>query len=1040
MARRAQLQWILFAGLLSGQGAAQAVKLSRPLPLGPEANGERIFESALAGNRIVYRADQDARDVVELYSATLDGSGPVVKLHPALAGGSDVLSFVVSPDGARIVYVADQDADEDYSLFSVPADGSAAPVELAEDLDYQARQEQPQITSDGSRVVFRLFGYVLRSVAIDGSTPPTTVWQFVDAYELAPDGSHAVFVDDGFRVAHVYSVPLDGSASPVPLSFGEQAEVVALRIAPDGARAVYTAWGTAGSTSGPRELFSVPTDGSASRVRLSAALSSGRNVESFEITPDGGRVVYLADQVNSRFELFSAPVDGSAPALRISGDTIGDGDVAGSPAFELAPGGRTLVFRADREQDGQFRLYRAPIDGSAPPVRLTLHATGEFHLDRAGSYVVYLRDLGSSLAELWSVPLHRPRARDLAGNPLGVGPRRLSADLVAGGTVAGFQITPDSRRVVFHAQRDSLQAELFVTAIGGGAPALELSAPLVSGGEIGARVGPAYHVSADSVRVVYLADQEIDELVELYGVPIDRSLAPVKLNGPLDPGPVAGDVLGFELPSDGLRFVYLADGDLDQVYELYSGRLDGSAPVVKLNGPLVENGGVASGWSLAPDGLRVVYLADQAIDQRFELYSVPVDRSSGPVRLNNPIIVADVAAYRLSPAGDTVIYSLGLDDLYGVPIQGGVAAVPLHGSLDAVPAFIEFTADGRRVLFLSPSGAQFTDLAAKLYSAPVDGSEAPLELSAVSGNPADVAGVAAAARGNFAAYVADQEADERFELYGVPADGRGPPARLNHALVPGGDVTGMGIGARGDRVVYLADAEVDGVVEIFSVDLRGAPPARRSGGGATPAHVKLNGPLAAGEDVTVFALDPDGARAAFLVQDAAADARLFSVPVAGGAALVLSTAADSVQAFRFSPDGLRLVYLARTAPNASGPTRIFSAPADGSGAPVELNGALVPGGSVPTGQPAQLYIDSSFTISPDGQWVAYRADQDVDERVELFLRRIDGSGSPIRVNDALVAGGDVPGPFLFTADSHGIAYVADQDTDEVLELYLAPLP
>jgi len=45
-----------------------------------------------------------------------------------------------------------------------------------------------------------------------------------------------------------------------------------------------------------------------------------------------------------------------------------------------------------------------------------------------------------------------------------------------------------------------------------------------------------------------------------------------------------------------------------------------------------------------------------------------------------------------------------------------------------------------------------------------------------------------------------------------------------------------------------------------------------------------------------------------------------------------------------------------------------------------------------------------FMTSSDSQWVVHGADQDEDERFELFLRPIDGSGDPIRVNDTLIAG------------------------------------
>ena len=45
-----------------------------------------------------------------------------------------------------------------------------------------------------------------------------------------------------------------------------------------------------------------------------------------------------------------------------------------------------------------------------------------------------------------------------------------------------------------------------------------------------------------------------------------------------------------------------------------------------------------------------------------------------------------------------------------------------------------------------------------------------------------------------------------------------------------------------------------------------------------------------------------------------------------------------------------------------------------------------------------------------------------------------GGSSPIRINPPLVAGGRV-GPFVISPDSKGVIYQAEQDTDEVYEIY-----
>ena len=62
--------------------------------------------------------------------------------------------------------------------------------------------------------------------------------------------------------------------------------------------------------------------------------------------------------------------------------------------------------------------------------------------------------------------------------------------------------------------------------------------------------------------------------------------------------------------------------------------------------------------------------------------------------------------------------------------------------------------------------------------------------------------------------------------------------------------------------------------------------------------------------------------------------------------------------------------------DTAGFLELYSTPIGGpAAAGVKLNGALVPGGNV----------SSSFQISPDSGRVFYLADQDMDEVIELYM-------------------------------------------------------
>jgi hypothetical protein len=67
--------------------------------------------------------------------------------------------------------------------------------------------------------------------------------------------------------------------------------------------------------------------------------------------------------------------------------------------------------------------------------------------------------------------------------------------------------------------------------------------------------------------VVYYAAQQTDNVRGLYSVPIGGPVAAgVKLNGPMV---LNGNVTNFQISSDGGRVVHVADQDTDEVFELY---------------------------------------------------------------------------------------------------------------------------------------------------------------------------------------------------------------------------------------------------------------------------------------------------------------------------------------------------------------------------------------------------------------------------------------------------------------------------------------
>ena len=240
------------------------------------------------------------------------------------------------------------------------------------------------------------------------------------------------------------------------------------------------------------------------------------------------------------------------------------------------------------------------------------------------SRVLYLADQDTfDVFELYSVPIS------------GGTPTKLNGPMVLDGDVSGAGWSLDSSTVVYRADQDTAQVvELYSVPITGGTPT-KLNGPMVAGGDLGdaaAFLSSSFSISPDSSRVVYVADQDTDNILELYSVPITGG-TPTKLNGPLVA--VGGDVFVFSISPDSARAVYLAHQDTFDVFELYSVPILNGTPT-KLNGPLVLGGDVgnvdaifSSGFSINPDSSTVVYLADQDTDNVQEFYSVPISDANG---------------------------------------------------------------------------------------------------------------------------------------------------------------------------------------------------------------------------------------------------------------------------------------------------------------------------------------------------------------------------------------------------------------------------
>lgn len=324
-----------------------------------------------------------------------------------------------------------------------------------------------------------------------------------------------------------------------------------------------------------------------------------------------------------------------------------------------------------------------------------------------GRWVVYTHaTVELTTRELWSVPA-------VGGDPI-----HLSGVLAVGDEVANFAISPDSTRVVFtRVLRNPIRTRLYSVPIGGGiAVALHPTLPPE-------RNTGHYEITPDSSQVVFRADLEVAGVFHLWSVPIDGGTAvPLHTGNPHASGDVTA--ADWRLTADGSRVVYRANYLDPAKIELWSNLLDGSDPV-RINGSLVTGGNVW-GFELAPNGTQLVYRADQAIDEVYELYRASIASGGTAVRLN-PALPAGRSVrleFAISSDGARVVYIANqafatVHDLWSVPLGGG-ASTKLNPGLVLGGDVHEFglLADGSTVVYRAD---QVTNGIDELFSVPIAG-------------------------------------------------------------------------------------------------------------------------------------------------------------------------------------------------------------------------------------------------------------------------------------------------------------------------------
>ena len=431
-------------------------------------------------------------------------------------------------------------------------------------------------------------------------------------------------------------------------------------VSPDGRFAIYV---HDAETDGAYELWSAPLAGGAP-VRLSGLLPAGEYARVHGFTPDGTRVLYSAHQESLGWtDLFAAPVDGSSGALRINAPIALD---RFAWPLGVSPDSTRVAYAVcNQASEGSscWELWIAGIDGGAPLRLLAAESGDRLIVPEVTSdfeHVVYLVDDDVLFAdEIWSIAT-------AGGQPV-----RLNGAMAAAGNVVSFALAFAGDRVAYVADQQTDEVfEAYVVGVAGGG-AVKISAPLPAGYDVFTLHSG---FSLDDERFLYLRTWPSGSGErDLWSAATDGSGA-VQVSPPV----VAGGFVWQLAPAAGDRVVWIGDQETDEVYEMYSAPVTGGA-MTKLSGTMVA-GGEVLGWSLSPDGGRLLYRADQEVNGRDELWSVPV-AGGVPTRLNARPVAAgaewDVEAAWWSADSSRVVYRSS---------ERGCAACPPLGRLWSAPA------------------------------------------------------------------------------------------------------------------------------------------------------------------------------------------------------------------------------------------------------------------------------------------------------------------------------------------------------------------
>lgn len=420
------------------------------------------------------------------------------------------------------------------------------------------------------------------------------------------------------KTVHKDGSPTGGGGSAFPLNTQINGPLTTngnvsdlFKTSPDGSKVVYVADETTDTVD---DLYVADIPSLGNKLNLTN-LGVGQKVSQFQISPDSSKVAFLANINNpARYDLFTINMDGTDLEQVNAGLTNNAMKVEDN--FVWANDSSRIVFATDEHTLGTRNIYIADYDGAN---YLQLNQTNGvfkiFSLAEDNSRIVYR--VQKTNPDVRSVTLSATSdvllnsAHDIINYP-------------ASG-VFDFKVSKNSQKVIYRANETAI-IDIFSVNIDGSGPRSKLNSPPVAGGQVLAQYD---FIDASATKVVFIGDIDADNVDELYVANINGS-SKMKLSGTLVAG---GDVKSFKMSPDGNRAIFLADKDTDEIAELYTVPTVGGT-AVKLNSALAVGENVADQYQVLSS--QILYAMDKGSAGIYSVYANN-NLGSSEIRLNSTI-------------------------------------------------------------------------------------------------------------------------------------------------------------------------------------------------------------------------------------------------------------------------------------------------------------------------------------------------------------------------------------------------------------------